>query len=103
MSPSTGVRAVYGVDEPRFRFVVQENYAPYELAVIALAPDAQTLADQKIAYAIDLWRACLASGLRSPAVGLRPVRPRVSTMPAAFPRCFVRRFFLVWAMASGGS
>src|SRR4051812_19070309 len=36
-------------------------------------------------------------GLRSADVGLRPVRPRVSTMPAALPRCLVRRLRLVLA------
>ena len=36
--------------------------------------------------------------LRSSGVGLRPVRPRASTRPAAFPRCLVRRLRLVWAM-----
>src|SRR4051812_29413494 len=35
--------------------------------------------------------------LFSAAVGLRPVRPRDSIIPAALPRCFVRRRF-VWAM-----
>jgi hypothetical protein len=29
--------------------------------------------------------------LFSAAVGLRPVRPRASTIPAALPRCLVRR------------
>ena len=33
-----------------------------------------------------------------PSVGLRPVRPRDSTMPAALPRCLVERFFLVCAI-----
>src|SRR5207248_6544113 len=36
--------------------------------------------------------------LRSSAVGGRPVRPRVWIVPAAVPRCLVRRFRLVWAM-----
>src|SRR3954447_23222367 len=35
----------------------------------------------------------------SSAVGLRPVRPRVSIEPAALPRCFVRLLRLVWAIA----
>src|ERR1700704_879684 len=36
--------------------------------------------------------------LFSAAVGLRPVRPRDSTTPAALPRCLVWRLRLVWAM-----
>ena len=47
-------------------------------------------------------RACAAisfsDALRSAGVGLRPVRPRASIMPAALPRCLVRRFFFVCAM-----
>src|SRR3954453_14826350 len=35
----------------------------------------------------------------SSAVGLRPVRPRVSIEPAALPRCLVRLLRFVWAMA----
>src|SRR5436190_22379983 len=34
----------------------------------------------------------------SPLVGLRPVRPRASTVPAAVPRCLLRRLRFVWAM-----
>ena len=37
-------------------------------------------------------RACF---LRSSAVGGRPVRPRAWIVPAAVPRCLVRRFRLV--------
>ena len=39
--------------------------------------------------------------LRSSAVGGRPVRPRVSIVPAAVPRCLLRRFRFVWAMVLG--
>jgi hypothetical protein len=37
----------------------------------------------------------LPEGPRSASVSLRPVRPRASTMPAALPRCLVRRLRLV--------
>src|SRR5262245_7055666 len=40
----------------------------------------------------------LSAALSSSAVGLRPVRPRVSIEPAALPRCFVRLLRFVWAM-----
>jgi len=33
--------------------------------------------------------------VRSSLVGLRPVRPRAETVPAAVPRCLVWRFFFV--------
>ena len=42
-------------------------------------------------------RALRAAALRSAGPGLRPVRPRVSTIPAALPRCLVRRLRLVGA------
>ena len=56
-----GVRAVLGVDAS-FRFIVQETFAPYALSVIALGPDAMTLATKKVLFAINLWRDCLESG-----------------------------------------
>jgi hypothetical protein len=56
-----GVKAVFGV-EAEFRFVVQETYPPYALAVIGLAPEAMALAERKVAWAIARWGECLASG-----------------------------------------
>ena len=53
-----GLKAVTGL-EATFRFVVQENFAPYALSVIGLAPDALALAERKVAYALVLWRHCL--------------------------------------------
>lgn len=53
-----GLRAL-GIQDPVFRFVVQENYAPFALAVIGLAPDALALADRKVGQAVALWRECL--------------------------------------------
>lgn len=46
---------------PAFRFVVQETYPPYALSVIALGPDAMTLGEKKVIYALDLWRECLTT------------------------------------------
>src|SRR3954452_23417813 len=43
------------------------------------------------------WRARLRSSAGE-SLEARLVRPRASTIPAAFPRCFVRRLRLVWAM-----
>src|SRR3954453_3101588 len=42
-------------------------------------------------------RAFPLASLRSDSVGLRPVRPRTSTMPAALPRCLVLRLRFVLA------
>lgn len=51
-----GLKHLTGVDAA-FRFAVQETYPPYALAVIALGPDAQILAEKKCLYALEVWRA----------------------------------------------
>lgn len=56
-----GLRAVYGT-APVFRFVVQENYAPFDLSIIALDPEAIEYAERKVERAIALWGECLESG-----------------------------------------
>lgn len=53
-----GLRAVTGRDAA-FRFCVQETFAPYALAVFQLGPDALTLAEAKVEYAIAKWAQCL--------------------------------------------
>src|SRR5215218_10225490 len=48
------------------------------------------------------WRAAaLSDCFCASGLGLRPVRPRASIVPAAFPRCLDRRLRLVWATALG--
>src|SRR4051812_29201170 len=44
------------------------------------------------------WRVARACFLRSSGLGGRLVRPRCSTIPAALPRCLVRRLRFVWAI-----
>ncbi len=70
------VRAVLGV-EAVFRWVVQETSPPYALSAISLGPDALTLAEKKVIFAIDLWRECLASG-KWPGY---PTRTAYATLP----------------------
>ena len=53
-----GLKAITGKDA-QFRFVVQETYAPHALSVMALGPDVLMLAEKKIMFAMDVWRACL--------------------------------------------
>lgn len=55
-----GLRAVTGADA-RFRFVVQETYAPFALTVIDIGSDVLTLADAKIDKALAIWKDCLAT------------------------------------------
>jgi len=54
-----GLRAIGGEREIAFRFIVQENFKPFALSVIGLAPDALALADRKVKQAIALWDYCL--------------------------------------------
>ncbi len=55
-----GYKALTGV-EATFRFAVQETYPPYAVSVISLGPDALTLAEKRVLYALELWSECLAS------------------------------------------
>jgi hypothetical protein len=57
-----GCERVFGT-KPDFRFIVQETYPPYALSVVNLAPSALALADDKVSYAINVWRTCLESGV----------------------------------------
>jgi hypothetical protein len=49
-------------DQPEFRFIVQETYAPYALSVVSLGPAALEIANRKVEYAIRTWRECLEKG-----------------------------------------
>lgn len=55
-----GLKALTGHDA-QFRFVVQENFAPYALCVIGLDPAVLMLAEKKVRLALELWRRCLES------------------------------------------
>jgi hypothetical protein len=57
-----GLQQVFGVDDLRFRFVVQENNPPYNLSVVELSPASLALANKKIDKAISTWQSCLHSG-----------------------------------------
>jgi hypothetical protein len=54
-----GIRAVLGVHDPHFRFVVAENEPPYALSVIELTPAAMAMASRKAEAAIDIFGWCL--------------------------------------------
>lgn len=57
-----GLKALTGVDDAIFRFCVVENYPPYALSVISLGPDAMMLAEKRVIYALEQWRAGLKAG-----------------------------------------
>lgn len=55
-----GVQELYGAT-PEFRWVVVETSPPYALSVISPGPDILSIGAKKVAYAINLWRQCLAT------------------------------------------
>lgn len=72
-----GLKALTGGQDAMFRFACQETYAPYALSVLALGPDAMTLAEKRVLYAIEHWGACLKSG-KWPGY---PTRTAYATLP----------------------
>jgi hypothetical protein len=54
-----GLKVLTGY-EGTFRFAVQETTAPYAASVVALGPDALTLAEKKRLYALEVWGECRA-------------------------------------------
>lgn len=55
-----GIKALTG-RTPDFRFVFAETVPPYAVSVVDLSPRAYALADEKINYGLNIWRACLAA------------------------------------------
>lgn len=54
-----GVRAVLGIDDPQYRFLMVEKNPPHAIFVTALTPASLMIADAKAHRAIELWRECL--------------------------------------------
>lgn len=54
-----GIRAVLGISDPIFKFVVQENYHPYALSVIGLPQEYIDEADADVDSALRTWSWCL--------------------------------------------
>jgi hypothetical protein len=52
------VRALTGV-QPEFRFVVAEVTPPFACSVVSLAPDALAFAEDKLDFALKVWKQCL--------------------------------------------
>lgn len=55
-----GIRAVLGIENPHFVFVVQENEEPFALSAISLTPGALAMADKAVEMALARWRWCLS-------------------------------------------
>lgn len=58
---SRAVQAITGT-RPPVRFLVCETVPPFAICPVTLAPDALTLADEKMNRAILLWKQCLQTG-----------------------------------------
>ena len=56
-----GIRAVLGIQEPVFRFVVAEQNPPYAISIVEPSPRAYELADHKVNHALALWKQALAT------------------------------------------
>lgn len=58
-----GIRAVFGIAEPQFRFVVQEREEPHCICLVQLTPAAVAMAQRKVDRALQIWRECRAKNL----------------------------------------
>lgn len=47
----------------KFRFIAQENAAPYAISVAQLTETALTWGRSKLQYAVDVWRECITTGV----------------------------------------
>ncbi len=56
-----GAEAVFGA-RPEFRFVVQENSAPYQLGVVGIDPSFEWAGQAKVRFAMKRFADCLKSG-----------------------------------------
>jgi hypothetical protein len=57
-----GIRAVFGIEKPRIRFIVQEIEEPFALSSIRLNDEAMDLGDYKVDKAVSRWRWCMNHG-----------------------------------------
>lgn len=55
------ITKLFGVEKPRFQFIVQENEEPFCLALHDMMPSAVDQAEQKVDIALHLWRQCIMS------------------------------------------
>jgi hypothetical protein len=55
-----GIKAVLGIEEPVFQFLVLENQPPYAMSLVDLEPGAAHIADEMVERAIGMWTYCQA-------------------------------------------
>jgi hypothetical protein len=76
-----------GAGRRKYRYVVQENEAPFALTVNEIGEDALTIGRKQVDYAIMIWRDCVASNVW-PAYPLRIIRPE---LPGYFADSWIAR------------
>lgn len=57
-----GLQMLTGSTDTEFRWCFVETSPPYALSVVSPGPDVLAIGQKKVAYALELWRKCLASG-----------------------------------------
>lgn len=58
-----GIRAVLGIENPTFDFVVQEVSAPFALSVVGVPSAVVEMADRKVEEALRWWKWCSRTGV----------------------------------------
>lgn len=56
---SLGISRLMGINDPVFRFVVQENFEPFAVSIIQLDPAALAIMEGQVDRAIAAWEKCL--------------------------------------------
>src|SRR5262249_37026725 len=77
---SRGIKAVLGINNPLFRFIVVEVDPPNAISGVQLSPSALEFAHAKTAKAMNLWSVHLTGG-RSPWPGYPPFVHHVDAPP----------------------
>lgn len=54
-----GIRKVLGITDPRYKYIVQENYAPFCLSSVIMNPESEERATRLIDKALYKWAWCL--------------------------------------------
>jgi len=54
-----GIKAIMGIENPSYKFIIQETKKPYALSHAGITPGTSDLCDRKIAEAIRIWGECM--------------------------------------------
>jgi hypothetical protein len=56
-----GLKALAGIEDAKFIFLVQETDCPYACSMVGLSPAFLEFAENKLTHALDMWCACTVS------------------------------------------